>query len=110
MEQDIDKYFTVDKNLDVYEKYVLFYKVLEKCNDNYIEKMDSFSTLDVLFSKYYWFLKLKKENELLNGADAGYDQMADKLLINIYEYSGIGFDPDIFAEYIKIVENMASKG
>jgi len=105
-ERDIENFFGIDKNLNVYERYLSFYKALENCTDIHLKKMMGISPSDLLYSKYYWFLKLKKENELLNGVDVGYDQQAYKLFINIYEYSGLDFDPNVFTKCIKIIENL----
>lgn len=105
-EHDIETVFGTDNSINTFEKYLLFYKYLENHVNIFLEKLDGISLSDVLYSKYYWFLKLKKENERISGTDVGFDEQAYDLIVNIYEYSGIIFDAEVYAETIKIIENL----
>lgn len=105
-ECDIETVFGTDNSISTYEKYLSFYKLLENHANIFLEKLESVSLSDVLYSKYYWFLKLKKENEQTHGVDAGFDEQAYDLLVRIYEYSGIIFDAEVYAEAIKTIENL----
>ena len=107
IERDMLNLFAVDKAMSIYEKYLSFYNALENCVHDQLGGIVGISPSDILYSKYYWFLKLKRQNELLNGLDAGYDQQAFELLVSIYEHSGVVFDPNIFAESIKAIETLA---
>jgi len=105
-EHDFEKVFGADSSINIYEKYLSFYKSLESHESILLERINGISLSDILYSKYYWFLKLKRENERINGMDAGYDQQADDLVVSIYEYSGVDFDADIYAKSIETIENL----
>ena len=105
-EQDIEKVYSPGNKTSSYEKSLSFYQFLENNEGVLLENIIGITLSDVLYSKYYWFLMLKKENERINGTDAGYDQLAHKLLVSIYEYSGVHFDANEYAESIRIIENL----
>ena len=73
-EHDFEKVFGADSSINIYEKYLSFYKSLESHESILLERINGISLSDILYSKYYWFLKLKRKHERANGADAGYDQ------------------------------------
>ena len=106
MEHDIENLFGTSDKMNSYEKFLYFYKLLDNNESVFLEKLNGIEYSDILYSKYYWFLRLKKENELTNGVDVGFDQQADELGISIYEYSGIDFDMEVFAKLLKEVENL----
>ena len=102
--EDMTNLFPLDDDTSsLYEKYLFFYTMLDQKEKEILERMEDISLEDILYSKYYWFLKLKKEHEkTINGEDAGFDQRAFELAVSIYERS----DADIDVNCLEAVENL----
>ena len=69
------------------ERYLSFYTLPENNEQTILDSTTGVSLSDILYSKYYWFLKFKQENENVSGKDSGYDQQAYGLMMSIYEDS-----------------------
>ncbi len=60
------------------------------------------SEIELLYNRYYWFLKVARGQQRRHGPDAGMDQQAFQIL----EHAGIEFDWD---EVQKIEQRVASE-